>query len=364
MINFSTMGKLQYLYQYKIDKFNKNIIAEFTACIKNIYDKYFNVLIKATRISENNEAYYETSIKFTDIEGKVIKSIFNTPYIMRLDHYMIHIDRIYRSKIKKENIKLDCTRYTWYNSTNKTENEYQVKIADIINNKDEKIDLFITVNKQNGVIKCDNDITIEPITYNDEILIFGKNPVEIYNVGKTGMLHFEDQCITHDYYDELGELKRVNFYDLYVPENLILNNIQPLCLLHKKIKFDNHIINIKYDEFGMYEENDSGNHDFLYERFINEDNLFEEANSLHPIHIDHSNVNVTNSDKIYALDSFIYSSDYNHDYNRFAVFVREARKLNDSEIDIIKEEIEKYDMSNGPLLHIEDFFESIIDETM
>ena len=365
MINFSTMGDLQYLYQYKIDKLNKNLIAEFTACIKNIDNKYFNIFIQATRISENNKAYYDTSIKFTDIKGKVIKSSFNTAYIMRLDHYMIYIDRIYRSKIKKEPVNLDFTRFSWYNSSNKTENEYQVKIGDISTNKDEeKLNLFITVIKENGIIKCDNDITIKQVTYNDGTLTFEKDPIEIYNIGKTGLVHFENNSITHDYYTESGELKRVIFSDLYVPEILNLNNIQPFCLLYKKVECDDKTINIKYDEFGMYEENDTGDADFLYERFIDEDNLFEESNSLHPIHIDQSNINVTNSDKIYALDSFRYKDDYNHDYDRFATFTREARKLNESEIDSIRAEIKNYNMDNGPILHVEDFLESIINETM
>lgn len=376
MIQFSTMGELQYIERYKIDKSTK-LIAEFVAGIKNIKDKYFNVIITAQRYIENKEEYYETSVQFTDINGKYTKMEFRSRYIMRLDHYMDHIDRLYKSKVEKEAPNLDYSSRTWYNSTIKTENEYQVYLGSIKTNnpKDtsENVQLYITVDKQLGATKYGNDTTIKSITVEDETVKFNNtSPVEIYTVSENGLVTFSGQNVIHAYYDEFGIYDYIKYSELYIPENNILSNIHPCCMLHNKMTItymDGHSesFNIDYDEFGIYSKNSFINPDYrlpvVYERYVNDDNEFLEVNSIHPIHIDHSNLQVNHHQFLYAMDRFIFQDDYSHEYDKYAEFTREVRKLTDDNMNHIKDSLDEYTSDDPPMIYVENF-ESIIEEAL
>lgn len=376
MIHFSTMGELQYIERYKIDKSTK-LIAEFIAGIKNIKDKYFNVIIIAQRYIEDGEEYYDTSVQLTDIDGKYMKMEFRSRYIMRLDHYMEHIDRLYKSKVEKEAPNLDYCSRTWYNSTMKTENEYQVHLGSIKTNNpkdnNESVQLYITVDKQLGATKCGNDTTIKSITVKDETIKFNNiPPVEIYTVSENGLVTFSGQNVTHAYYDKFGIYDYIKYSDLYIPENNILSNIHPCCMLHNKMTMtyiDGHSksFDIDYDEFGIYSENSFIKPGYrlpvVYERYVNEDNEFLEVNSIHPIHIDHSNLQVNHHQFLYAMDRFVLQDDYNHEYDKFAEFTREVRKLSDNEKNYITVSLDEYTYDDPPMIYVENF-ESIIEEAL
>lgn len=375
MINFSTMGDLQYIERYKIDKFTK-LIAEFVAGIKNIKDKYFNVLIIAQRYVEDGKEYYDTSVQLTDINGKFMRMEFKSRYIMRLDHYMEHIDRLYKAKVEKEAPNLDYSSRTWYNSTMKTENEYQVHLGTIkthnLKDPEETVELYITVDKQLGATKCNNDITIKPITVENETVKFDNvPPKEIYIVLEDGLVSFSGQDIIHTYYDKFGIYDYIKYSNLYIPENDILSNIAPCHFLHNKMTItymDGHSesFDIDYDEFGIYSENSFIKPDYrlpvLYERYCNEDNEFLEVNSIHPVHIDHSNLQVNHHQFLYTMDRFILQDDYSHDHDKFAEFVREVRKLSDKEMDYMKTSLDTHD-GRYPIVYVENF-ESIIEEAL
>ena len=375
MIKFSEMGQLNYIEKYKIDKDTK-LISEYTAGINNIEDKFFNVIIHTQKYIENKEEFYETSVQLTDINGKFMKMEFRSHYIMRLDHYMEHIDRLYRSKVNKEAPQLDYNKYTWYNSTMKTENEYKIGLGYIKTNnpKDptETSYVYISIDKQNGAVKCGNDITIRSINVDGETITFeNKPPIEIFTITNNGMIHFYDQNISHVYYDKFGVYNFIKYHNLYIPENNFLSNIHPCHMLHNKMTItytDGHseTFDIDYDEFGIYSENsfkDPYRLPVIYERYVNENNEFEEVNSLHPLHIDHSNLQITHNDKLYAMDRFIYQDDFTTDHEKYAEFIREVRKLTDDEIKSIAVSLDEFVCGDPPILYIENF-ESIIEESL
>lgn len=376
MVKFSTMGELQYIEKYKIDKSN-HLISEFVAVIKNIKDKYFNVLISAQRYIENDNEFYDTSVQLTDIDKKFVKIEFKTRYIMRLDHYMDHIDKLYRTKVKNETVILDYNTYTWYNSTTKAENDYRLRLGTIRTNgsleDDDNSVLYITVDKANGVTKCGNDFTIKPISVENETVIFeNKPPVEIFTLTDVGLVHFLDQQILHDYYDKSGVFWNVKYHELYIPENNFLSNIHPICMLHNKMTITDlsghsETFDIEYDEYGIYVDSTFKDSSYklpvIFERYVNEDEEFQEENSLHPVHIDHSNLHINHHEGLYALDRFILNDDYSHDYDKFAEFIREVRKLNDDEMNYISIELDEHICDDPPILYVENF-ESIVDEIL
>lgn len=347
MFDFRSMGKLEYMTKYRIDK-EKKTIKGFLAIIENIDNEFFKICI-STFLDDKDTikgSIFNNLIVFRDKMGISHKFSFETRYVMRLDHYIEHLRRTYKTKIKKETVKLDFSQRHWYNSTIKTENEYQVNIGSIRKGKNsdiESVDMMITVDKKNGVICREKDVFIKPITVVDGDIKFDLSSVEIFTLGDTGIAHFIDKEIYHDYYDKNGKHHHLVFSGLNVPKDDILHNIPIFYQNHSIVKVDDQeTINIEYDVYGMYKSNNSGEkYPVMYESIYSSRDISGYpaiVYSLHPVHIDHNNLNLTHSDSLYALDN--YDSAFEANSNEY-IFTREVRRLEERHINKINHEIQE-----------------------
>lgn len=345
MIIFRNMGSLQYMIKYKINRDTKTI-KSFLAIIDSIDDMFTKVAI-STIINKSSKlgTMYTNYVQMTDKAGKIHQFNFDSCYVMRLDHYIDYIKRWYRTKVENKVEKLDYTQYHYYNSTLKTENEFQVPIGVIATNNgdEEKGTIYITVDKNNGAIKCGNDITIKAVTVEDDAVRFDNIPVEIFSVGKSGIVHFIDREIYHDYYDKDGIHHNVSFSGYDIPKQDTLINLPTFYQIHRIVNIGDPIeetINIDYDCYGIYKSNDSEKYPVIYRNFNDSNNpsLPEIVYSLHPVHIDHNDMNLTQSDGLYALDHL--DTCFEADDSQY-VFTREVRKIDESHINYIKSEIEQ-----------------------
>ena len=360
MIEFEKMGTMEYLTSYKIDK-DLKVIAEYTALIKNIKDKYFNVVIHAERIVDDDKCYYDTSVQLTDSENNHLKFYFEYPYIMRIDHYMTYIDQMYHCKIKDKNFILDYNMYTYENALSKTENEYNVKISEILGSDNVKNDLYITVDKNNVAVRTGNEIYIKPIKEDGSVDV--GNILEMFILSENGMMHFLKDHIIYDSFEEDKEIKHIEYSDLFIPENDILSCIPEYYMIMKEMKTDsgNHI-KIDYDEFGIMRESTEEEKDPIicesYYDTIYDKHILNITNSLHPMYIDLNNMSSYYRDGLYALDKFVYIDEYN---SKFANYTRQVRNISDKDKHDIIEAIELAHDEDAPILY-DTCLESIMDD--
>ena len=346
-IYFRSMGKLEYMTKYKMDK-DKKTIKSFLAIINNIGNDFFQIIISTFLDTSDNikGPVFNNLVVFRDKMGIQHKFSFETRYVMRLDHYIEHIKRLYKTKVKKETVKLDYSQHHWYNSTIKTENEYQVNLGTILGtvknpNSNESDNLMITVDKRNGVICRERDAFIKPISIIDGEVKFDISSIEIFTLGDTGVFHFVDKEIYHDYFDENGVHHHLVCSGLEIPRDDILHNIPTFYQNHNIITIDNEeTINIIYDDYGIYKSNNNmDKYPVVYESYkgpTNISGLPDIVYSLHPVHIDHNNMNLTNSDMIYAFDNFDEGFEAkNNEY----IFTREARRIKQIDIDKIHRQL-------------------------
>lgn len=344
MFNFRSMGKLEYMTKYRIDK-DKKIIKGFLAVIENIDNDFFKICISVLLDDKlkNRSPVYNNLIVFRDKLGIQHKFSFESFYVMRLDHYIEHIKRTYKTKVEKETVKLDYCQHHWYNSTIKTENEYQVNLGSIKagkNSSESPINVMITVDKKNGVICREKDAFVKPISIINGEVKFDLSSVEIFTLGDTGIVHFVDKEIHHDYYDKHGDHHNLVFSGLDVTIDNPLQNIPAFYQNHKIVNIDGkETIEIDYDVYGIYKSNNlEEKYPVMYDEFYSgADNNPAIVHSLHPVHIDHNNLNLTHSDSLYALDNF--DSGFEANNNEY-IFTREARRFGQKDIDKIKHEID------------------------
>jgi len=345
MIDFRSMGKLEYMTKYRIDK-DKKTIKGFLAIIENIDNEFFKICISAFLDDTDNikGPIFNNLVVFRDRMGIQHKFSFETRYIMRLDHYIEHIKRTYKTKVKKETVKLDFSQRHWYNSTIKTENEYQVNLGSIRKGKNvdaESGDMIITVDKKNGVICREKDAFIKPISIINDEVKFDNLSIEIFTLGNTGIVHFVDKEIYHDYYDTNGKYHHLKFSRLDVARDMALHNIPTLYQNHKIINIDDQeTIEVEYDVYGIYKSNNvEEKYPVMYDEIYSSRDISGYpaiVYSLHPVHIDHNNLSLTHSDSLYALDN--YDSAFEANNNEY-IFTRETRRFGQREIDKIKHEI-------------------------
>mgnify|MGYP003292741354 CR=1 FL=1 len=344
MLDFRSMGKLEYMTKYRIDKDTK-IIKSFIAIIDNIDNNFFKICISVFLDDKrkNKVSVYNNLIVFKDKRGIQHKFSFDSFYVMRLDHYIEHIKRTYKTKVEKETVKLDFYQHHWYNSTIKTENEYQVNLGSIKTgkNSESSIDVMITVDKKNGVICREKDAFVKPITIVNGETKFDSSSVEIFTLGNTGVVHFVDKEIYHSYYDKHGDQHSLVFSGLDIIINGPLHNIPAFYQNHKIVNIDDkETIEIDYDVYGIYKSNNSeSKYPVMYEEIYSGKDISGYpaiVYSLHPIHIDHNNLSLTHSDSLYALDN--YDSVFEANSNEY-IFTRETRRFEQKDIDKINYEI-------------------------
>ena len=340
MVDFRSMGKLEYMTKYRIERKTK-IVRGFIGIIENIDDTFFNICI-STYLDEKHRVY-NNLVVFKDKSGTKHKFSFDSFYLMRLDHFIEQIKRTYKSKVEKEASVLTYSTHHWNSSTIKTDSNYQVNIGKIKMGKysDKSVDVMITVDKNNGVVCMENDAFVKPVTYNEGVPQFDPISIEIFSLGDTGYAHFVDKEIYHEYYDDNGDHHTVQFLGLV---NAIspLENLTPFYQNHETIIIDDkETINIEYDVHGIYKSNNSNNkYPVFYEEFFadrsNDPHVPDVVYSLHPLHIDYNNFSLNNSDSLYALDYYDSADEANMDEY---MFTRETRKLSQKDINKINSDI-------------------------
>ena len=364
MVKFSEYGKMEYCTRYKIDK-EANVIAEYDALISNISDKFTNVHIHATRYVDDRGVNYETTAHFTDPNGIRTRLEFGSSVVMRLDAYMRHIERLYAIKIQKHNPVFDYVEHTWYNSTIKTENEYKVKIGEVMLG-DTKQDLFIDVPKDRAVVVYGTDVSIKGVEYDPETetVTIDNDVYERFVVTDSGMIHYIHNTIIQDYVAG-DQLHHIEFCDYEFPNNCILVNMVPeFYLPTQSIKLtegeDVTTIVVDYDNFGLvrhygrpHKEGEKKIY-HVHEEFFDTDNTLYEANSLHTVFIDMNNARVSYAHDLIAFDHIQYIDE---DNSKFAEFYRHVRSLNDNDRTKLSDTIDNYDMyaDSSLALYVEDF---------
>lgn len=353
MINYgeySRMGKFKYCEEYELDTKEK-CIRKHSIFIKS-YKKFTNIRVSTRRIVEDcKPAYFAIDLSADVLIDKNNGSTKRFNLRCASDNVFL-VDRslsVLETHLKHgTNLNQQHKQINYTLSEDKTENEFNVVIGSLKDNKGNKHDINITVDKNNVVNTLDNKLYIVEKIVDSEIGLSLEKyntrpyPLEVYLMGDAEFLKIVDRSeYQYIFFDNNDILSQLNISGLIEKNNIFYHRI-PSFHTHTRYELYHGDIlaeayNLEYDELGILTDIDFPKYPVIYERYYDEETKdIQSIYSLHPLHFDYANFDTKYSDNLYCQDSLEFPDDLMD--KDIIIYSRHIRELSDEERNKLKDD--------------------------